>query len=125
MQNKLRQEKVETKVHQQKIKKLQVYLLAIHNEENKGYITKKILEGKENTIQLLNKKLKICATQLIQDSKLTELEKQKEIIAKELSDSKERILNLVEEKECEKEKGLLNEKIDVLNERKLVLEKEK
>ena len=43
-----------------------------------------------------------------------------------MSDSKEKILKLAnEKKEWEKEKSLLIEKIDVLNERKLALEKEK
>ena len=48
------------------------------------------------------------------------------MLAKELSDSKERLLKLVEEKkEWEKEKGHLNAKIDVLNERQLVLKEER
>ena len=52
-------------MHQQQIKKLQGDLLDIDNEANKGEVTQKILEEKENTILLLKKKLKILATQLI------------------------------------------------------------
>ena len=101
-------------------------MLAIDTEANKGEVTQKILAEKENTIQLLERKLNIHATQLIQASELTELEKEKEMLTKELSDKKANLLKLVEEKNAwEKEKGLLIAKIDVLNENQLVLEKEK
>ena len=70
--------------------------------------------------------MKIPRTQLIQPLELTELEKEKELLGKELSDNKAKLLKLADEKkEWEKEKALLIEKIDVLNERKLDLEKEK
>ena len=101
IENQLRQEKVENKVHQQQIKKLQGDLLAIDNEANKGEVTQKILTEKENTIHLLKKKLEIPAMRLIQASELTELEKEKELLAKELSDSKEKLLKLDEEKNKE------------------------
>ena len=52
---------------------------------------------RNSTIQFLKKKLKIPATQLIQDSELTELEKEKEFLTKELNDSKEKLLNLAEQ----------------------------
>ena len=68
--------------------------------------------------------MKIPATQLIQASELTELEREKEILANELSDNKAKLLKLVDEKkEWEKGKALLVEKINILNERKLDLEK--
>ena len=72
---------MENKVHQQQIKKLHGYLLTIDNEADKGEVTKKIHDEKENTIQLLKKKLKIPTTQLIQGFELTELEKDKELLA--------------------------------------------
>ena len=53
--------------------KLQTYLLLDENQANKGDGTKKLLKDKEDTIQLLKKKMKIPATQLIQASKLLEL----------------------------------------------------
>ena len=49
IENQLRQEKVENKVHQWK-KKIQHDLLAMVSEVDKGHATKKILAEKENTI---------------------------------------------------------------------------
>ena len=84
------------------------------------------LDKKENAIQLLKKNLNIPSTHRIQDSKLTELEKEKELITQELSDSKEKLLNLAEgENKWEKEIYFLIAKIDVLNENQLILEKDK
>ena len=126
IENQLKQEKVENKVHQQQIKKLKGDLLAMDSEVYKGQETKNILAEKESTIQLLKKKLKIPSTQLIQDSKLTELEKESESLSQELNDSKARLLNLAgEQNQWEKEKGFLIAKIDVLNENQLDLEKER
>ena len=45
------------------------------SEVDKGQANKKKLAEKEKTIQLLKNKLKIPATQLIQSSELTKLEK--------------------------------------------------
>ena len=42
--------------------------MAINSEVGKGPTTKNILAEKESTIKLLKKKLKIPATELIQDS---------------------------------------------------------
>ena len=58
----MRQERVKNKAHPQQIKKLQGYLLTVGSEENKGEATHKLLNEKENTIQLLKKKLKSPAT---------------------------------------------------------------
>ena len=49
-------------MHQQQIKKLKGYFFTIDSKSYKGEVTKKVLDEKENTIQLLNKKLKIHAT---------------------------------------------------------------
>ena len=75
IENQLRQERVENKAHLQQIKNLQGYLLTPDSDTNKGEETQKLLAKKENTIQLLKKKLKNPATQLIQALELTELEK--------------------------------------------------
>ena len=77
IENQLRQEKVENKGHHVQIKKLQTYLLATKRQANKGERIQKLVNEKENDIQLLKKKLKIPSTQLIQASKLAELEKEK------------------------------------------------
>ena len=58
----MRQERVENKGHQQQIKKLQGDLLVVDNEADKGETIHKLLNEKENTIQLLKTKLKIPAT---------------------------------------------------------------
>ena len=83
------------------------------------------LPKKENTIQLLKKKLKIPNTQLIQASELTELEKERETLNNELNDCKYKLLKFVEEKkEWEKEKFILIENEKVLKQKQGVLEKE-
>ena len=75
---------------------------------------------------MLKKKLKIQATQLIQASKVTELEKEKELLSQEFNDCKAKLLKLIGEKnQWEKERGFLTAKIDVLNENQLILEREK
>ena len=52
--------------------------------------------------------MKIHATQLIQASELTELEREKELLVDELSDSKAKLLKIVDEKKgWEKEKDIL------------------
>ena len=57
---------------------------------------------------------------------MTKLEKEKELLANEPSDSKEKLLKIADEKkEWEKEKTLLIEKNNVLKEKQYVLEKEK
>ena len=65
--------------------------MTIDSETNKGESTQNFLTKKENTIQLLKKKLKILATKLIQASELTELEKEKETLSDELSNCKVKI----------------------------------
>ena len=63
-------------------------LLVIEGHENKEAGIQKLLNEKENAIQLLKKKLKIPATQLIQASELAKLEKVKEYLSSELTDCK-------------------------------------
>ena len=57
--------------------------MVVDSESKKGEATQKIIAEKENTIQLLQKKLKIPASQLIQAFELTKIEKEKEILADE------------------------------------------
>ena len=58
----------------------------------------------------MKKKLKIPSTQLIQTSKLTEFEKEKEALNTELTNCKAKLLKLEEEeKQWEKEAKLLKE----------------
>ena len=53
---------MESKAHQKQIKKVQEDLLVIDSQENKGVATQNLLNDKENTIQLLKKKLKNSST---------------------------------------------------------------
>ena len=50
IEGQLKQEKVEKKMHQQQIKKLQGDLLDMDSEVDKGHATKNILVEKESTI---------------------------------------------------------------------------
>ena len=84
-----------------------------------------MLYEKEKTIQLLKKKLKILATQLIQAIELTELEKEKETLNDELNDCKEKILKFVgEKKQWERDMSLLVENEKYLKKKQVELEKE-
>ena len=83
-ENQLKQENFENKTYQQQIKKVQVDLLVMDSEPDMGQAIKKILVEKENTIQLLKKKLKIPVTQLIHASELTKFEKELELLSEEL-----------------------------------------
>ena len=61
---------------------------------------------------------------MIQASKLTILEKEKDSLSRELNDSKEKLLKFVEEQgKWEKERAYLIAQTDVLNENQIVLEK--
>ena len=57
------------------------------------------MDKKENTIQLLKKKLKIPATQLIQGPELDEIEKEKETLKNELTDCKEKLLKFADKEQ--------------------------
>ena len=53
---------MENRAHQAQIKKLRANLLASRGKDDKGAGMKKLLDEKENVIQLLKKKFKILAT---------------------------------------------------------------
>ena len=74
IENQLRQEKVDNRAHQAQIKNLQTNLLVAKSQEDEGSCIQKLLNEKENAIQLLKKMLKIQSTLLIQASELAELE---------------------------------------------------
>ena len=91
----LRKEKVE--------KKLQVELLVIDSQADKGASAQKLLTEKKIAIQLLKRKMKIPFTELIQTSKIMEFEKEKEALTTKFIDFKVRLLKF-EEKEKQWEK---------------------
>ena len=83
---------MENRTHQAQNKKLEECFLFAENQDNKGAATKKLLNEKEDTIQLLKKKMKIPATQLIQAS---ELERDKESLNDNLTYFQAQLLKFV------------------------------
>ena len=71
---------------------------------------KKLLEEKENSIQLLKKKINIHTTQLLEGSELAKMEKEKEDLKNELLDYKEKLLKFADkEKQWQKDMALVVE----------------
>ena len=68
---------MENKAHQNQIKKLQIELMAVGGQSNKGDGIQRSLDEKEKEIQLLKKKIIIPSIQLIQGPELAEIEKEK------------------------------------------------
>ena len=63
LEGQLRRQKVENKANQTQIKRLQENIVALREDHVKVKVTKKLLDEKENTIQMLKKKLKVLGTQ--------------------------------------------------------------
>ena len=95
-QDLLRKERVENKTLQIKIKNLHDELLKVDWKLDKGAMAQKLLDEKEKEVQVLKRKLKIPSTQFIQTFELTEFEKEKEALNIELTDYKDKLLNLEE-----------------------------
>ena len=55
-------------------------LLVADSQDDKGATTQKLLNEKENAIQILKKKLKLPSTQLIQTAELMDFEKEEEAL---------------------------------------------
>ena len=66
LEGQLIQEKVENKANQTQIKGLQAYIVVPREKLGKVQVTKKVLDEKDNTIQILKKKLKAPGTQHVQ-----------------------------------------------------------
>ena len=77
---------------------------------------KKLLEEKDNTIQVLKNKLKVPNTEHVQSSELFSLQEEKEKVYQELMDYKGKLLKMQEEKDkWESEKSELRTQIARLN----------
>ena len=87
---------MENRAHQTQIKKLQTDLLAAESQTNTGAGIQNFLNEKGKDIQLLKKKLKIPATQLIQGLELVEIEEEKEKLNNELLDCKAKLLKFAD-----------------------------
>ena len=66
---------MQNKAHQTQIKKLQIDLLFVGGQFDKGDGIQRLLDEKEKDIQLWKKKILIPATQLIQRTELAKIEK--------------------------------------------------
>ena len=97
LETQLRQEKKKNRANLLQIKRLQGDLVILGIEPNNTQLTKKLLEEKENTIQMLKQKLKVPGAQHVQYSELTVLQQEKEKIHQEMMDYKGKMLKLQEE----------------------------
>ena len=80
------------------IKKLQGDIISLGTKPNIVQATKKILGEKDNTIQVLKKKLKVPNTQHVQSSELIALQEEKEKVYQEMMEYKGKLLKMQEEK---------------------------
>ena len=98
MEVQLKHKKVENKVNLIQIKKLQEDVISLGSEPGNAQATKKILEEKDNTIQVLKKKLKIPNNEHAQSTELFTLQEEKDKVYQEMMDYKGKALKLQEEK---------------------------
>ena len=80
LETQLQQEKVENKANSVQIKKLQTTLINLGTKLANVKATKKFLEEKEKTIQVLKKKIKFTGAQHVQLSDLALLQQEKDTI---------------------------------------------
>ena len=99
MEIQLKHEKVENKANLIQIKKLQGDIISLGTEPNNVWAMKKFLEEKDNTIQVLKKKLKVPNTQHVQYSELMIIQEEKEKVYQEMMDYKGKWLNMQEKKD--------------------------
>ena len=94
----LKHKKVENKENLIHIKKLQADVINSGSEPRNVQATRKILEEKYNTIQVLKKKLKIPNSQHAQSPELLALQEERDKVYQEMMDYKGKKLILQEEK---------------------------
>ena len=93
-------------------------LLVAEGQEDKGARIQKLVNEKENVIQLLKNKLKVPSIQLIHASKLDKIEKKKESLSSELTDCKVKLLIFAEkEKQWQKDMALVVESEKTMKEK--------
>ena len=98
MEVELKHEKLENKANLIQIKKLQADIISMGSEPRNAQATKKLLEEKYNTIQVLKKKLKIPNNEHAQSTELFTLQEEKDKFYQEMMDYKGKSLKLQEEK---------------------------
>jgi len=88
MEVQLKHERVENKANLIQIKNLQGDVVSLGTEQGNMQATKKLLEEKDNTIQVLKKKLKVPNAEHVHTLKLFKLQEEKEKIYQEMMDYK-------------------------------------
>ena len=91
----LKHEKVENKANVVQIKKLQTDIASSDSTQ----AVKRLLEEKDNALQVLKKKLKITGTEHVQSSEFLALQEKKDKVHQEMMEYKGRAGELQEEKE--------------------------
>ena len=94
----LKHEKIENKSNSIQIKKLQVDVIISGGERGSTDATRKILVEKDNTIQVLKRKLTILNSEHAQSSELLALQQEKDKIHQEMMEYKGKMVKLQEEK---------------------------
>ena len=94
----LKHEKVENKANLIQIKKLQADVVSLGSEPGNAQATRKLLEEKDNTIQVLKKRLKIPNSEYAQSPELLALQEEKHIVYQEMMEYKGKTLKLREER---------------------------
>jgi FtsZ-binding cell division protein ZapB len=108
LEGKLKQEKETNRAWHIQIKRIESYIMVVGAEPGNMQPIKKFLEEKENTIQVMKKKLKIPGMSMCKPHKLTTLQQEKYSLQQELMNYKEKVLQLEDEKqEWQKERDEL------------------
>ena len=92
----LKHEKVENKANSIQIKKLQAYIISSGNEIGNTQAIKRLLEEKDNALQVLKKRLKIPNTEHVQSSELLALQEEKDKIHQDMMEYKGKDVKLQE-----------------------------
>ena len=93
----LKHEKIENKANSIQIKKLQADVISSGDEPGNTQATRRLLEEKDNTIQVLKKKLKIPSSEHAQSLELLALQEEKDKIHQEMMEYKGKTVKLQEE----------------------------
>ena len=94
----LKHERVQNKANVIQIKKLQTDIVSSGNEKDNTQAVRRMLEEKDNALQVLKKKLKILGTEHVQSSELLVLQEEKDKMHQEMMEHKGKDVELQEEK---------------------------
>ena len=94
----VKHERVENKANSIQIKNLQADIISSGSEKDNTQAIKRMLEEKDNALQVLKKKLKIPSIEHVQSSELLALQEEKDKIHQEMMEHKGRAVELQEEK---------------------------